>query len=106
MATDQDVRNFREFTGVDHDRLSQDDVAKLLRLNNNNLEQAVGKFFELEELGGSAVRKHLDESAGTWDDTMFGAGRYGQDETTASVPSTYESHACGGTGLTGRVSSF
>jgi len=106
MATDEDIRNFREFTGVEYDRLSQDDVAKLLQLNNNDLEQAVRKYFELEEVGGSAVRTHLDESVvGTWDDTVFGAGRYGQDDTTASGPSTYDSPAGGGTGLTVRVSS-
>jgi hypothetical protein len=106
MATDQNVRNFREFTGVGQEQLSQDDVAKLIRLNNNDLEQAVRKFFELDEVGGAAVRKHLDESAGTWDDTVFDAGRYGPDDTTAASPSTYDSHAGGGTRLTAHVSSF
>jgi hypothetical protein len=123
MAIDESVRDFREFTGVGQGMLSNEDVAKLLKvrrhqssqrgswlvcqLNNNDLEQAVGKFFELDEAGGSAaLRKHLDGSDGAWDDTVFGAGRYGQDDTPAVIPSTYDSNAGGGLRLTGLVPSF
>ena len=57
--------------------------AKSAQVFNNNLEQAAEKFFSSDI---SVVRKLIDGSTPTWDESAFGTGRYAE-EINSNVPS-------------------
>jgi hypothetical protein len=65
-------------------QLQLEDCRKLLKVFNNNMEQAAEKFFSSDI---SVVHKLIDGSTPTWDESAFGAGRYAED-TNSNVPST------------------
>jgi hypothetical protein len=52
---------------------------------DSNVEQAAMKFWDTEP---SNMRKLLNDAVPRWDETVFGAGRYGQDDASGGIPST------------------
>jgi hypothetical protein len=101
MAADANVSMLLEFIGS---QLSREDATRLLKvrqraipfpldynltvcqISNNNVEAAASTFFDKQH-DPAALQKFLRDSNGGWDDTVFGSGRYGQEDTSASVPS-------------------
>lgn len=82
MATDGDVDTLLSFINY---RLDKDEAKRLLAIMGNNVETALMKFFD-EDIAN--LKTLLKDSKPNWDDTAFGAGRYGNEDTTGSVPST------------------
>ncbi|KZM19315.1 uncharacterized protein EKO05_0002896 [Ascochyta rabiei] len=76
---DGNVAMLQELSGY---QLQQDECRKLLKVFNGNLEQAAEKFFSSDL---STVRKLIDGSTATWDESAFGASRYAE-EAHSSVP--------------------
>jgi hypothetical protein len=58
-----------------------------VQISNNNLETAAQKFWETDP---SNLKNLLNDSVSRWDETAFGSGRYGQDETSGGMPSTWD----------------
>jgi hypothetical protein len=58
-----------------------------LQISDNNLEAAVNKFYET---GPANINKLLSDAVPRWDETAFGSGRYGQDDTAGR--STWDTH--------------
>jgi hypothetical protein len=84
MATDDAaVHMLLEFSGY---ALDKDDARKLLKISNNNVETAAQTFFDTD---AAKLKQLLADSTPRWDETAFGSGRYGQDETSAAIPSTW-----------------
>lgn len=82
MATDRDVKTLLSFI---HYQLDKDQARRLLAITGNNVEAAVSKCFD-EPIDN--IKALVRDSNAKWDDTAFGAGRYGNDDTSGTVPST------------------
>ncbi|RMZ73264.1 ubiquitin interaction motif [Pyrenophora seminiperda CCB06] len=66
--------------GVDLDR---NEARQLLANHDNNVEAAIGKYFDALEQGGLAsLRSHLRNSQAKWDEAAFGGAMYGADDST------------------------
>ncbi|KAF1933599.1 uncharacterized protein M421DRAFT_200965 [Didymella exigua CBS 183.55] len=78
---DDNATMLQELSGY---QLVYEDCQKLLRVFNGNLEQAADKVFSSDM---SAIHKLIDGSKPTWDESAFGASRYG-DDANNGVPST------------------
>ncbi|KAF3035641.1 hypothetical protein E8E11_004091 [Didymella keratinophila] len=76
---DGDATMLQELSGY---QLGYEDCQKLLKVCNGNLEQAADKVFSSDM---ATVHKLIDGSKPTWDESAFGASRYG-DGTNNSVP--------------------
>jgi hypothetical protein len=50
----------------------------LVQISDNNVEAAVNKYFETEPTN---MQRLLTDAVPRWDETAFGSGRYGQDDT-------------------------
>jgi hypothetical protein len=100
MGVEEDVQTLLDFTGY---QLGKDEARQLLKvwpglftlsrvltaaqISNNDLETATQKFFETDP---SNLKSLLSDSVPNWDESAFGSGRYGQDDTTgANIPSTW-----------------
>lgn len=48
------------------------------------MQAAAGKFFDSDI---DILKKLLKDSAAKWDESAFGSGRYGNDDTSSALPS-------------------
>jgi hypothetical protein len=58
---------------------------QLAQISDNNVETAVTKFYETDS---SNLKGLLSDSVPRWDESAFGSGRYGQDDTGNGLRST------------------
>ena len=56
-----------------------------MQISNNNVDTAVQKFWDTDPAN---LKNLLNDSVPKWDDSAFGSGSYGQDETSSGMPST------------------
>ncbi|KAF2028373.1 hypothetical protein EK21DRAFT_90659 [Setomelanomma holmii] len=78
---DTKVADLLEFIGY---ALTPDDAVQLLKICDNNLEQAAMKYYETDPAN---MRKLLTDAKPQWDNTAFGAGRYGENDGNGGIPS-------------------
>ncbi|KAH7357474.1 hypothetical protein BKA66DRAFT_473340 [Pyrenochaeta sp. MPI-SDFR-AT-0127] len=80
MATDEDVSQVLDIIFY---QLDKDQARQLLAITGNNVQAAAGKFFDSDI---DVLKRLLQDSTAKWDDTAFGAGRYGNDDTAGTLP--------------------
>ncbi|KAF2854376.1 hypothetical protein T440DRAFT_465350 [Plenodomus tracheiphilus IPT5] len=76
MSPDEDVTSLLDVICY---QLSKEDAKKLLAISGKNLQAAVQKFYDTDI---DNLRSLLRDSSATWDESAFGAGRYGDKDTT------------------------
>ncbi|CBY01009.1 predicted protein [Plenodomus lingam JN3] len=60
-------------------QLDKEEATKLLAISGKNLQAAVQKFYDTDI---ESLRSLLRDSPATWDESAFGAGRYGDNDAT------------------------
>lgn len=81
MSMDEDVGQLLDIICY---QLDKEEAKKLLAISGKNLQTAVQKFYDTD-IGN--LRTLLRDSTATWDESVFGADRYGDNDTT--LPSTF-----------------
>jgi hypothetical protein len=57
-----------------------------IQISDNNLDAAANKYYET---GPDNIHQLLRDAVPRWDETAFGSGRYGQDDTVGAQNSTW-----------------
>lgn len=76
MSMDEDVGQLLDIICY---QLDKEEAKKLLAISGKNLQTAVQKFYDTD-IGN--LRTLLRDSTATWDESVFGADRYGDNDTT------------------------
>ncbi|CAO2649656.1 Nn.00g070410.m01.CDS01 [Neocucurbitaria sp. VM-36] len=80
MATDENVAMLLDIIFY---QLDKEQAKQLLGITGNNVQAATEKFYDTDI---DSLKALLRDSKPKWDETAFGGGRYGEEDTSGAVP--------------------